>query len=141
MSFGFSVGDFIATAVLIKDIISALNASSTSEYRELMLELYGLQRALDEIEHLQCTENNEVAINAVKVTALMCQHPLNEFESKMKKFDSLGEGVRTSAKSRAKLYTLKLRWGFAMADEVQKLRAYLIAHVGSLNIRLTTLSL
>lgn len=141
MSFGFSVGDFIAAANLIKDIISALNTSSTSEYRELKLELYGLQRALDEIEHLKCDGIDEAALNAVKVAALMCQHPLNEFASKLKKFETLGEDPATSGRSRVKLYTLKLRWGFTMEEEVQRLRAYLIAHVGSLNMRLTTLSL
>lgn len=52
MSFGVSAGDLIAAGVLIKNIISALDKSSTAEYRELLLELHGLQRALDEIEHL-----------------------------------------------------------------------------------------
>ena len=50
MSFGFSAGDFVAAAKLIKDIVAALHSSSTSEYRELLLELHGLERALYEIE-------------------------------------------------------------------------------------------
>ena len=71
MSFGFSVGDFIAVGILIKNITSALH-SSTSEHQELLLELNGLQRALDEIEHLKAVPQHEIEVNAVKVAALTC---------------------------------------------------------------------
>lgn len=48
MSFGFSVGDFVAAATLVKDIIVCLKDSggSASEYQELMDELHGLQIVL-----------------------------------------------------------------------------------------------
>jgi hypothetical protein len=36
------------------------------------------------------------------------------------------------------MWNQKLRWGFTMADEVRNLRAYVAAHVGSLNMRLLT---
>lgn len=141
MSFGFSVGDFVATALLIKDVIAVLRESSASEYRELMLELHRLQRALDETEHLKYDFADEATVNAVRVAALMCQHPLDEFAAKLKKFESLNKGALSKWKDRAKQYSLKLQWGFTMSDEVQKLRAYLVAHVGSLNMRLTILGL
>ena len=141
MSFGFSVGDFVASALLIKDIVSALGTSSVSEFQELQLELYALQRALDEVEHLKLADGEEAVINAVKVAALMCQHPLSEFAIKLRQFEDLGGDSIVSRKSKRRLYTLRLRWGFTMEEEVQKLRAYLIAHVGSLNMRLTTLGL
>jgi hypothetical protein len=35
----------------------------------------------------------------------------------------------------------KVQWNFCMPDEVQRLRAYLAAHTGSLNMRLATLGL
>lgn len=141
MSFGFSIGDFVAAGVMIKDIISALRTSSTSDHQELVLELHGLQRALNEIEHLQSGPQHETELNAVKVTALTCQYRLDDFAGKLKKFESLGQVTKVGSSEKAKLWRLKLQWGFSMEAEVQSLRAYLLAHVGYLNMRLTTLNL
>ncbi|KAI4259142.1 MAG: hypothetical protein L6R42_004733 [Xanthoria sp. 1 TBL-2021] len=83
MSFGFSVGDFLATASLISSIVDALQKSSVSEFKELTLELHAVQRALNEIEHIQPSPGQEQSINAIKVVALLCQHPLQEFAGKL----------------------------------------------------------
>jgi hypothetical protein len=96
MSFGFSAGDFIAAPFLIKDIIAALSTSSTTEYRELIIELHRLKRALDEIEHLRCSPSQIASLNAVKVAALMCQHPLDEFAARLKMFEGLDVNARTN---------------------------------------------
>lgn len=141
MSFGFSVGDFIAAGILIKDIVSALQASSTTDHQELLLEFHGLQRALNEIEHLKASPQQESEVSAVKVAALTCQYRLHDFAEKLKKYESLGHVRKASYAEKAKFWRLKLQWGFSMEAEVQNLRAYLIAHVGYLNMRLTTLNL
>ncbi|KAL9614304.1 MAG: hypothetical protein Q9167_001187 [Letrouitia subvulpina] len=135
--FGFSAGDFLATVRLIKDIINALQSSSTSEFRELTLELYGLTRALHEIEHLRPSADHECTINAVKVAALMCKHPLDEFMVKLKKYEALDQ-TSLNTKDRINKWKLKLQWGLTMEDEVQRIRAYLAAHIASLNTRLLT---
>lgn len=141
MSFGVSVGDFIAAGVLIKNIVTALQSSSASEHRELLLELNGLQRALDEIEHLHPSPQQETEVNAVKVAALTCQYRLDDFAAKLKKYETLSRGTKPGSAEKAKLWRLKLQWGFSMEAEVRSLRAYLIAHVGYLNMRLTTLNM
>ena len=140
MSFGFSVGDFIAVGSLIQNIVSSLRASSISEYRELILELHGLQRALYDIEHLNCHPSQEPAVSGIKVAALACQYPLDEFAGKLKKFDSLfiGKAGNLSKTDKVKMWGKKLRWGFCMKEEVVKLRTYLVVHFGSLNMRLIT---
>ena len=140
MSFGISVGDFITVGRLIQDIVSSLHASSISEYRELILELHGLQRALNEIEHLKCHPSQELAVNGIKVAALLCQYPLDEFARKLRKFESLGldKAPRASKIEKMRMWGTKLRWGFCMKEEVLKVRGYLVAHVGSLNMRLIT---
>ena len=138
MSFGFSVGDFITVGRLVHHIIVSLRASSTSEHRELILELHGLQRALTEIEHLKCPPSQEAAVNGIKVAALMCQHPLDEFAAKLRKFEGMGEqkAGKMGKAEVVKDWGKRLKWGFCMEEEVRKLRAYLAAHVGSLNMRL-----
>lgn len=140
MSFGFSVGDFVAATKLINDIVSSLQTSSTSEYREITLELHGLKGALHEIEHLQCSPNQQPAVNAIKVAALMCQYPLEDFAAKLQKYESLGveHGGKLGKKDLLKMWGRKLKWGFVMEEELLRLRAYLVAHVGSLNMRLMT---
>ena len=141
MSFGFSVGDFIAGASLIKGIISALNGAAELEYRELELELHGLERALGELEHLVPEEGQEDAVNSVKAAALMCRSPLEEFYEKLKQYRCL---TRPGAKNKSEVvrgWGKKVQWSLSMSDEVQRLRSYVAAHVGSLNMRLLTIGL
>ena len=140
MSFGFSVGDFVTVGLLIHRIISSLRTSSRAEHQELTLELHGLQQALHHVEYLKCSPEQGPAITSIKVAALACQYPLEQFENKLNKFKILGT-ERPSQLSRVEklnLWRRKLQWGFSMEDEVVRLRAYLMVHVGSLNMRLIT---
>ncbi|KAL8915745.1 MAG: hypothetical protein Q9172_006709 [Xanthocarpia lactea] len=140
MSFGFSLGDFLATARLINEIIVALRSSSVSEFNELTLELHAVQRSLDEIEHLQPSPGQELPVNAIKVAALLCQHPLQEFAVKLNKFKSLGH-VGGTGKDQLQRWKSKLQWGFTMEEEVQRIRIILAAHMATLNVRLSTYGL
>lgn len=138
MSFGFSVGDFVATASIIKDIVNCLKASggSASEYQELMLELDGLQYALTKIEHLKGSAERTPIINGIKVAALNCQYVLSNFLEKLKEYEkSLAYG-----KTRGLVVdsTKKVKYELAIKTEAQNLRAYLTMHTGSLNLRLST---
>ena len=141
MSFGFSVGDFVAATKLITDICSCLRSSSTSGHQELVVELHNLKRALDEIEHLECIPEQIAAVTAVKVAALTCRFPLDQFATKMRKFECLEKQETLSRPQRMNLWKLRLEWGFTMDEEAQRFRTYLMAHVGSLNMRLTTLGM
>ena len=80
-------------------------------------------------------------MNAVRVAAHTCQYRLDDFAGKLKKYESLSRATKAGSIEKAKLWRLKLQWGFTMEAEVQSLRAYLIAHVGYLNMRLTTLNM
>lgn len=137
MSFGFSVGDFLATARLIKSIVDALQKSSESEFKELTLELHAVQRALNEIEQLQPSPGQDNSVNAIKIVALVCQHPLQEFADKLEKYESFGHSAGTK-KEHIKRWKLKLQWGFTMEEEAQKIRTILAAHMANLNVRLST---
>ena len=141
MSFGFSVGDFISVTLLIKEIVSALHDSSSAEYRELVDELKLLQQALHEIEHLEAPPGQESMVNAIRFAALICQTPLDEFARKLKKYDILAKSDSLRRREVAKSWGRKVQWSVSMKDEVQKLRAYLAVHLGSLNVQLSTLGL
>jgi hypothetical protein len=126
---------------VLSNVVSTLNGLAASEYRELQLELYELQRALHGTEHLEPLPGQEAEVNAVKVAALMCWYPLLEFQSKLKRYRRLSQGSQLKTLDVVKGWGRKVQRNFCMSDEVQKLRAYIAAHTGSLNMRLTTLGL
>lgn len=94
MSFGFSVGDFLAASKLIFDITTSLSESggSKSEYQELFRELDSLSRALKHVERLDShTGVSSNTLDSIKCAALLCRHPLGEFLTKVRKYEaSLG---------------------------------------------------
>jgi len=136
MSFGFSVGDFVAVGSLIKDISSCLQDArgSKAEYQELLRELECLQQALHHLDKLQNGGSSSTNLDSIKYAALSCRRPLEQFLGKIRKYDtSLGVwGKDGFIKSTAD----KLRWGFGQKEEVRKLQSYLNIHVGTINILL-----
>ena len=58
----------------------------------------------------------------------------------LKKSESLGTitGERISKADMVEIWSKKLHLAFCMQEEVAQLRGYLVAHVGSLNLRITT---
>jgi hypothetical protein len=137
MSFGFSVGDFLAAATLIKKIVVCLKDSggSVSEYQELMDELDGLRLALDKIEHLEGSAKRTEAVNSIKAAALSCKTVLQDFLPKLQTYDkSLDRG---KTRGWAIDSNKKVKWELTMKTNVQNLRAYLQAHTSILNMRLS----
>lgn len=133
MSFGFSVGDLLAAGKLITEIIASLRAvgGARSEYQELQRELESLDRALRHVDKLKGS-----AADGIKCAALVCRHPLEEFQRKIKKHEkSLGLGKSNGMFKDA---ARKLEWSFGRKDEISKLRDYLSLHVSSVNMLLMT---
>jgi hypothetical protein len=88
LGFGFSVGDFIAGISLIRGLIKALEdgAGSGQEYRDLIRELYSLERALVEIKHLKVDNSLQFQKNAIEQAACQCQETISTFLTKFGKF-------------------------------------------------------
>ena len=111
MSFGFSVGDFVTTAVLVKNIITALQEPSVTKYEEIKLELHGLQQALNAVEHLDCPDDLRPSLNSIKVAALSCQHVLSQFKERLQVFSVLSAKSKLRDKQSAKLWGKKASVG------------------------------
>jgi HPt (histidine-containing phosphotransfer) domain-containing protein len=91
MSFGFSVGDFIAVGKLISDITSSLQTigGAKSEYQELIREFNSLSAALRYLDQLQNkTSTPSKLLDSIKCAALSCRYPLEAFLSKIKKYEA-----------------------------------------------------
>ncbi|ORX97435.1 hypothetical protein BCR34DRAFT_496865, partial [Clohesyomyces aquaticus] len=136
MSFGFSVGDFVAVAKLVKDISSSLQdvGGAKDEYQELLRELRCLEKALQQLDKLHSTGSSSTNLDSIKYAALSCQYPLEQFFQKIQKFDkSLGIRAKTGV---IKSVADKVRWGLGQKEEVRKIQSYLNVHIGTINILL-----
>lgn len=135
MSFGFSVGDFLAVGKLIADITNSLGeaSGSKSEYQELLRELESLNHALRHLDKLP-TNIASANLESIKYTALCCRRPLEQFLGKIQKYDmALGIWGRANP---IKKTADKLRWAFKEKDEIKKLQSYLNIHIGTINMLL-----
>ncbi|UNI20620.1 hypothetical protein JDV02_006690 [Purpureocillium takamizusanense] len=143
MSLGFSVGDFLAVSKLIKDISDCIRHGSTTSYQALDVELHSLKRALDEIERLQCPPGQEADVNKVKVVALNCRPPLDQFAAKLKAYGILGHQPqgKPTPKSGLEKLAKKVQWRVEMEEHAVRLRASIVAHVGFLAVRLNLIGL
>ena len=139
-----SVGDVLAVSKLIIDTIASLRDSSSAGYRQLVQELYGLERAIHELEHLPCAPAQRPQVDALRVAALGCKHILDDFVPKLRAYRVLELRGPDEAKApwdKARRIAGRPRWGFSMEDEVRTLRAKLAAHIGYLSMRIVTLGL
>jgi len=144
ISFG-SVGDIIAICLLVKELVVALDESkgSATEYREVLLELRALERALHKVEMLSKSHASTVKLNALYATArkaaLDCRQPVEAFFNRIKKYgSSLDVGAsRKSIRNTA----MKIRWQVSQKDEISRFRAVVSAHSSSINMLLATVTL
>ncbi|KAH8654461.1 hypothetical protein BGZ60DRAFT_154674 [Tricladium varicosporioides] len=138
MSFGWSAGDIAAAVRLVNKIIQSVGntGGAREHFQELESELKGLLRALHEISDLTSQPGQIPEIVALKYAACLCEDTLKTFFEKIKPFDeSLGKGSSTS---RVKAAPRMVRWELLIKKDIPEFRSYLVAHVGSLNLRLNT---
>ena len=135
MSFGFSVGDFLAVGKLIVDITTCLKdvSGSKSEYRDVVLELECLQKALLHLDRLK-PRGESLNVDSIKYAALSCRRPLEEFLAKLRRYES-SLGPR-AIESSWKAPVDKIRFMVSQKDEIRKMQSYLSVHVGTLNMLL-----
>lgn len=138
MSFGFSVGDFLAVGQLIVNILASLRepGGAKSEYQDLIRELESLHYALQHLDKLQAKTRSSTTLDSIKYAALSCRRPLEQFLSKIQRYNrSLGVWAKNDTNS-FKGAVDKVRWAFGQRDEIQKLQSYINVHVATINLLL-----
>lgn len=138
MSFGWSVGD-VATAVsLVNRVIGCVrNVGGAQEhFQELESELFGLQSALNTINDLAKANPENLQIQALSSVSCTCKDTLERFREKIKPFEnSFGSNVQ---KSRIRNSPRMVLWELLIKKDIPELRTYLVAHVGYINLMITT---
>lgn len=141
MSFGFSVGDFIAALELVGTVVNALRESGGSgpEYRELVSQLHSLETALLQVKQLELDEEQRSEYIALRQSASQCQRTIDNFWTKIKKYQ---KHLRTGGStSKLKDGWMKIRWEMCQQGDLARFKADLAAHTQSINIIMTALQL
>lgn len=138
-AFGFSFGDFVLAISLIHKTYHCLQdaGGSQSEYAETVTELQHLELLLQELrDGVWSKDGADVGyINAVKVVALTCRVPLNEFLKKMERYKCLG-GEKEGEEGGLRRGVLKVRWAFGMREEVERFRAVIVGKTARIGLLL-----
>jgi hypothetical protein len=143
VTFG-SVGDIIAVALLVKDLVEALDQcrGSQTEYGQLIQELRLLEDVLRKVNHL-CNsrgtsaasfENVALHQTALKITD-SSRNLIQAFAARLVKYDrALGDN--TQKKNAIKSAFAKIRWQVGEKEDVVRFRAEIIAQTTSLSVLL-----
>lgn len=123
LPFGFSASDFVAGINLVRELIKALKdtAGSSAEYIDLIQELYSLERALLEVNRLNLDESQHTQTLALKQAAAQCQHTIDDFLQRIRKFQPalrLG-GSKSSWRDGLR----KVEWALCKKEDVRSFRA------------------
>lgn len=139
--FGFSVGDFIAGINLVRDVIKALedSAGSSLEYRELIRELYGLERALIEVKHLDLSDSQCSQQIALQHAATQCQETTDIFLQTIRKYQPALSNAISKLSLQGNLR--KIQWALCKRDDIERFRAKVSGHAAAINILLMTIQL
>ncbi|KAJ4186645.1 hypothetical protein NW759_016934 [Fusarium solani] len=136
VGFGFSVGDFIAGLELVATIIDALRETgdSSRRHRELIRELYSLEAALLQVKRLELHESLNAEKIALHSAASQCQRTIMDFWQTIQEYGpSLG---RSAGSPTLKDQWMKVKWALFKEEEVEKFKADLRGHTGSINLLL-----
>jgi hypothetical protein len=140
MSFGFSIGDFLAAIELVHDLAIALSDShgSVAKFKGLVQELYSLERAMIEAKTLQVPSGLESELWMVQQAASQAQAAITDFLQKNDGYvRSLGQGSSKWWKDAFH----KVKWALFKAKDVEELRACLRGHTLAMGIMLQGLQM
>lgn len=146
VTFG-SVGDIIAVALLVKDLVEALDQSRGSqvEYRQLVQELRLLEDVLRKVDHL-CNTSGTSGFNyetvALHRTALQITDSsrklIQTFTAKLTKYEKTLGTTSTQKSNAIQSAFAKVRWQVGEKEDVARFRAEIAGQATSLTILLST---
>ena len=141
VGFGFSAGDFISALELVATVVDALRESgdSSTEYRELISQLFTLETALLSVKRVELDDAQYAEVVALQQAAAQCQRTIDAFWEKIKKFQpSLRSG---GSGSRVRDGWMKIKWALCRKEDLVRFKADLMGHTESIEMLLTTVQM
>ena len=134
MSFGFSVGDFVAAAQLAHKLGTALSDSkgSSPEYRQLAAQLNIVHKVLLQVEQMRASNQLEdTTIHAILFVVGCANEEMDGFLIRNGKY---GESFKKGGSGNMVVDGVrKISWNSNMAGEVRKLKDSLLMMLLSIN--------
>ena len=137
VGFGFSVGDFITAIEVIGHIIDSLQEAggASTQYRELVRELYTLEHALFRVKKLDIDDVDREELAVLQQAAVQCQQTIDDFWQKTAKYQkhlrSGGSG------SKVKDGWMRLKWVLCKKEDVDEFKVNLRVHTAAIEVLLT----
>ena len=126
---------------LINKVCKSLRqvGGASNEYQLAIVDLHGLENALQLLGTLEPTEDNINHTNAIRGMSLACRLPLREFLTKLERYEpTLGVSAKRAS---FRGVGCKAKWAVSFAEEVERLRALVAAKTVSINLLLATYTL
>lgn len=141
MSFGFSVGDFITALELVATVIDALRESggASSEYREIIRQLYSLETALISVKRLEVDPAQNAELVSLQQAAAQCRLTIDSFWKKVQKYQPHLRAGGSS--SRLKDGWMKIQWAMCKKEDVARFKADLVGHTESIQLLLMAMQM
>ena len=144
VTFGFSVGDFIAGINLLIDVVHSLDNThgAQADYQELGRELQSLKSGLDGIGALCLDSTYETEISAVNAAVDNCRTCVNMFVRRNDGFKSLENTSRERwSLARVKKCGRGVQWAVWKKDDVVRFRDQVHCHSGAIGMLLDTVQM
>ena len=133
-AFGFSIGDFVTSFYLVKDIIKALNDTkgSSKEYLQVIAELRGLEVALLQVRAQYDAIASPEQKAALQRTLGECDHSIKDFLESLEKYH--GHLSVAGSGNKWKDAVRKIQWRLCKAEELTSFRSRISLHVGAIEM-------
>ena len=136
MSFGFSVGDFIAALELVGTVVASLREAggAKAQFKELTHELFALETALMRVKQLDFEDDDAAEYAALREVACQCQYSITAFWKTTTSYQRhlLSEAKRPNVKT----MWMKVQWSLFKQEELVRFKADVAAHTQSLQLLL-----
>jgi hypothetical protein len=141
VSFGFSVGDFIAVIELVGTVADALRSSGNAgaEYRELVSQLLSLELELIQVKDLEFEESQYEQVVALRQAAAQCRRTIDGFLERVRKYQPTLGGAGSSLK--IKDWWMKIKWAVFKKDDVARFKADLLSYTENIQLLLASIQL
>jgi len=140
MSFGYSIGDFIAGANLCYKLIRALSETrgASVEYQEAILELGCIQQTFFQVGHMLSNPNLSIAtVNAASHIVMSSIDMIGDYLEKTKKYRQTLSGHRSG--NAISDSWQKMGYALFKKEELKSLRDSLNLKISSISVLLTTI--
>lgn len=111
---------------------------AAAEYQHVILELQGLQNILTRLAALEPTASNIQHVNVIRGAALASTLALQDFLSKLEKYDSSMSPFAAKTKFSLSRAGKQAQYALFMADDIKKMRAIIYGNVIRIHLVLAT---